>query len=351
MRERSHLTAALALVVVGSLAAACHKTSEPSENDAPAKAAPGPSTTSSAAAASNTPGAVVSLGARISRPAAARVVAIGDLHGDLDHTRRAFTLAGAIGPDGHWSGGALVVVQTGDEIDRGDDDRAIVDQVDVWKREAKAAGGELIALVGNHELMNAKLDFRYVTPGGFSAFADQASNAKASVLAQLPPDLPAEQRGRAAAFSPGGSYAQILAERPTFVKVGDTLFVHGGVLPAQVDFGLDALDEGVRDWLLAKRPEPPKLALAEDGPVWSRVYSDPGHEDCARLAAAESHLGITRMVVGHTVQKEGVTSACGQHVWRIDVGMSRAYGGPIQVLEIAGGHVRTLREGETDGGT
>jgi hypothetical protein len=346
MRERSQL--ALALVVTGLVASACHKTSEPAERDAPGKAASASGAATGSAAASAAP---VTLGPRISRPAAARVVAIGDLHGDLDHARRAFTLAGAIGPDGHWSGGSLVVVQTGDEIDRGDDDRAILDQVDVWKREAKAAGGELIALDGNHELMNAALDFRYVTPGGFAAFADQASNAPASVLAQIPPELPAVQRGRAAAFAPGGSYAKILAERPIFVKVGDTLFVHGGVLPAQVDFGLGALDEGVRDWLLAKRSQPPKLALAEDGPVWSRVYSDPGHEDCARLATAESRLGIARMVVGHTVQKDGVTSACGQHVWRIDVGMSRAYGGPIQVLEIAGGHVRTLREGGPDGGT
>ena len=341
MRERTSLGIGLALVVSGSLATACHK--EPSESDAPAKP-----TAASTPAASNAP---VTLGPRISRPAAARVVAIGDLHGDLDHTRRAFRLAGAIGPDGHWNGGSLVVVQTGDEIDREDDDRAILDQVDVWKREAKTAGGELIALDGNHELMNAALDFRYVTPGGFSAFDDQATNAPASVLAQLPPDLPAAQRGRAAAFAPGGSYAKILAERPLFVKVGDTLFVHGGVLPGQVDFGLDALDEGVRDWLLGKRPEPPKLAMAEDGPVWTRLYSDPGHEDCARLATAESRLGITRMVVGHTVQKDGVTSACGQHVWRIDVGLSHAYDGPIQVLEIAGGHVRTLREGATDGGT
>ncbi len=330
--------------VLGMLAiAGCSRPSEPDRPDRPAPVA-------SSATAPPPPPVAAAAAFPDTVAAAERIVAIGDLHGDLDATRRALRLAGAIDNADKWKGGKLVVVQTGDEIDRGDDDRAIVDQVDVWKREAKAAGGELIALDGNHELMNATLDFRYVTPGGFSAFADQASNAPASVLAEIPPELPAVQRGRAAAFAPGGSYAKILAERPIFVKVGDTLFVHGGVLPGQVDFGLDALDEGVRDWLLAKRPQPPKLALADDGPVWSRVYSDPGHEDCARLAIAESRLGITRMVVGHTVQKDGVTSACGQHVWRIDVGMSRAYGGPIQVLEIAGGHVRTLREAETDGG-
>jgi hypothetical protein len=66
--------------------------------------------------------------------------------------------------------GSLVVVQTGDEIDRGDDDRAILDLVEALKKQASAAGGELVALLGNHEIMNASLDFRYVTGGGFAAF-------------------------------------------------------------------------------------------------------------------------------------------------------------------------------------
>ncbi len=55
-------------------------------------------------------------------------------------------------------GGRLVVVQTGDEIDRGDDDREILDHVEKWERQAAAEGGELVALLGNHEIMNAALD-------------------------------------------------------------------------------------------------------------------------------------------------------------------------------------------------
>ena len=68
-------------------------------------------------------------------------------------------------------GGRLVVVQTGDEIDRGDDDREILDHVEKWERQAAAEGGELVALLGNHEIMNAALDFRCVTRRGFAAFS------------------------------------------------------------------------------------------------------------------------------------------------------------------------------------
>jgi len=40
------------------------------------------------------------------------------------------------------------------------------------------------------------------------------------------------------------------------------------------------------------------------------------------------------MIVGHTTNPDGITSACDDRVWRIDVGLAAAYGGPIQVLEL-----------------
>jgi hypothetical protein len=53
-------------------------------------------------------------------------------------------------------------------------------------------------------------------------------------------------------------------------------------------------------------------------------------------------LGVKRMVVGHTVQDQGINAACDGTVWRIDVGLSKAYGGPIQVLEIVDGVPKVL---------
>jgi hypothetical protein len=50
------------------------------------------------------------------------------------------------------------------------------------------------------------------------------------------------------------------------------------------------------------------------------------------------------MVVGHTVQHRGVNGACEGHLWRIDVGLSHYFGGPIQVLEIRGDDIAVLRE-------
>jgi hypothetical protein len=285
------------------------------------------------------PRLAASLSLRLSRPAPDRLVAIGDLHGDLEHARRALRLAGAIDEHDQWVGGRLMVVQTGDEIDRGDDDRAILDRVEDWKRQAAAAGGELVALLGNHEIMNASLDFRYVTPGSLAAFS--SFDGGGAMMGDLDPAA----RGRAAALQAGGPYAALEARRPLVVKVGDTVFVHGGILQKHVAYGLDRMNDEVDAWLGGRRRDPPQVVVAEDGPVWTRAYSaEDGAPACDELSATLAALGASRMVVGHTVQRGGANSACGGAVWRIDVGLSRYFGGPVEVIEIRGGQAHVLRE-------
>lgn len=269
-----------------------------------------------------------------------RLIAIGDLHGDLGAASRALTLGGAIDKSGEWVGGDLFVVQTGDEIDRGDDDRAVLDLFDRLAEKAKPKGGTVLALNGNHELMNAQLDFRYVTEGAYRAF-DEFSGAPP---AGMPPQ-PDAHKGRAAAFFPGGAYATKLAERPVVAIVGDSVFVHGGVSPKHVAYGLEKLDAETRDWLRGKRPAPPPVVVAEDGVVWMRSYSAaPGKEECDMLAKTLASLGAKRLVMGHTPQKPDISPACGEAAWRIDTGMSHHYGGPVEVLQIEGDRVTVLRE-------
>lgn len=47
-----------------------------------------------------------------------RIVAVGDIHGDLYNAGRVLQMAGVVDEDGNWSGNVDVFVQTGDIIDR-----------------------------------------------------------------------------------------------------------------------------------------------------------------------------------------------------------------------------------------
>jgi hypothetical protein len=151
-------------------------------------------------------------------------------------------------------------------------------------------------------------------------------------------------RGRVAAFFPGGPYARRLAERRVIVVVGDTVFAHGGVTTEHTRYGIERINRETARWMVGELHTPPGPIVDPDGPVWTRRYSNPDAEpDCIELEKTLADLRVRRMVVGHTPQKSGITSACEGGVWRIDVGLAAHYGGSVEVLQIRGDEVQVLR--------
>ena len=95
------------------------------------------------------------------RPAVRRLVAIGDVHGDLRATTEALRAGGVLDDENKWCGGETTVVQVGDQLDRGGDEIAILFLLERLRFEARRAGGELIVMNGNHETLTAAGRFRY----------------------------------------------------------------------------------------------------------------------------------------------------------------------------------------------
>jgi hypothetical protein len=96
-------------------------------------------------------------------PKVARLVAIGDLHGDIQKTHAAFRIAGLANSEGHWTGGTTTVVQVGDQLDRGGNEVAILYFLERMQAEAARAGGAVHWINGNHETLNVAARFRYAT--------------------------------------------------------------------------------------------------------------------------------------------------------------------------------------------
>ena len=196
------------------------------------------------------PAVVVDAGMVSQRPAVAPtrwspapgqdVIAVGDLHGDLSAAIQALRLAGVIDANRRWIGGQTVVVQVGDQLDRGDDERAILDYFESLSDQAFAAGGRFFPLLGNHETMNVGLDFRYVTPGGWTDFDDVTEGGDD----RLTRGYEEAHRGRVRAFRPGGPYARILARHNAImvvaailhfvVKAVEKIYDHFGQMAAAV---------------------------------------------------------------------------------------------------------------------
>jgi len=267
---------------------------------------------------------------------AERVVVIGDIHADLGAGRDAFRLAGGIDDDDHWIGGDLVIVQLGDFIGRSYEDREVLDFLLEVRAKAEAGGGKVHLVIGNHEVFGARLELGWVAPRAYAAFDGipelELDDPRLADLAQ-------SQRSRGAALMAGGPYAKKLAELPAVLRLGDTVFAHGGITPYWAEYGVDRINREVSQWFTGLTDEPASsrgvdAGNSDDGVMWSRHFSaDVTDEDCAMLADSLSILGAKRMIVAHTVH-ESITPRCNERVWAIDVGMSRYYGGEVQVLEI-----------------
>ena len=155
-------------------------------------------------------------------PHADKIVAMGDLHGDIYAFKRALRLGELIDENDDWIGGSTVLVQVGDQTDRGDFELEIFDLIERLTAQAEKVGGKVLALLGNHEIMNAELDFRYVTPMGFTNFSKFSSPISLR-LTKILPKISSGEKGRSIAFFPGGQMSAILAKHNVAVIVGDTI--------------------------------------------------------------------------------------------------------------------------------
>ncbi|CAH2060005.1 unnamed protein product [Thlaspi arvense] len=293
-----------------------------------------------------------------------RLVAIGDLHGDLEKSREAFMIAGLIDSSDKWTGGSTVVVQVGDVLDRGGEELKILYFLEKLKREAERSGGKVVTMNGNHEIMNVEGDFRYVTKKGleeFKAWLDWycLGNKMKSLCRGLEkPDDPYQGipmsfpraradcfeglRARIAALRPQGPIAKrFLSRNQTVAVVGDSVFVHGGLLAEHIEYGLEKINEEVTGWINGSRggaKYAPGYCRGGNSVVWLRKFSDEmAHRcDCSALEHALSTIpGVKRMIMGHTIQDAGINGVCGNKAIRIDVGMSKGCSdGTPAVLEI-----------------
>ena len=322
---------------------------------------------------------------------ARRVVAFADVHGAYDELVGLLRSQGIVDGALRWSGADTQLVSLGDLVDRGPASRRVLDLLMRLEGEARAAGGAVHVLLGNHEVMNLAGDLRYVSAGEYAAFAGPEDDAlreaawkrrierePAADRAAFDALHPAGWFAHRQAFSPEGRYGAWLLSRPFVLVVNDTAFAHGGLSPRVVELGLDetnrVLHRELADYLRAwpelsaglpdpetgefqQRPESLAAAgLAEQsaalralqdvpvfttaGPTWFRgqALCNPFTE-AANLEAALAKLGASRVVLGHSVTPtRRVTSRFDGRVILLDTGMlAAAYQGRPSALVIEGG--------------
>ena len=89
-------------------------------------------------------------------PAPGRVVAVGDVHGDVIAFRSTLRACALIDDAERWVGGDAVLVQCGDVLDRGTAEAECLALLRGLVDEARDAGGRVVRLLGNHEAVRPR---------------------------------------------------------------------------------------------------------------------------------------------------------------------------------------------------
>jgi hypothetical protein len=210
-----------------------------------------------------------------------RVVAFADVHGAYAELRALLREGGIVDGQDGWAAGRTHLVSLGDLLDRGADSRKVMDLLMRLQDEARAAGGQLHVVLGNHEAMNLLGDLRYVDAAEFAAYQDleapaARARAREAWAAQgegsgsaFDGKFPPGYFGHRAAFAPEGKYGRWLLQQPVAIVVNETLFMHGGPSEALRGMSLEELNIRYRTALaeylgLAARLEQAKLLVEGD---------------------------------------------------------------------------------------
>jgi hypothetical protein len=249
----------------------------------------------------------------MSRP----LYAIGDIHGDAARLVAILTKHGLIDTSAgsvKWAKPGVIVLLMGDVVDAKSRSGEFGDMIfqgslsDMWileflvtaSQEADKMGSSVLALLGNHELMNCRGHFDWVSPH----------------------HVPSVAMRRAYFMPGGGGYKALCTLFHTSVTYNGNHYSHAGI-------PLEASSAQKR--MLGKRVTPALLDMQED-PDLENLLS---HRDyLAESTKSSSYAAdivckrnmLTSMVIGHNFTGgEGIVSDYGGRVIYTDVGHSRAF--------------------------
>lgn len=282
------------------------------------------------------------------------IVAIGDLHGDIlqlitillhsklikkKNKNKCVSKSDYDINNYMWIGGSTYLVQLGDIFDGGG--RALEDtfddnEVEIYKflinlkKMAKEKNGNVILIIGNHEIMNFNKNYNYVqdkTMNKCLTVNDEDFNYK------LDSTKSCDISDRHKLFSiPNGPLARSMKKyMKGVVKINNNIFCHGGISELiSKKYNIKEINDILKSFLSGTIQNNNTLfqsIYGSNGIIWFRSYSKDNSE-CNQLTNTLTNLNAKRMIVGHTPQKNGITNRCQQfkkNLWAIDVGLSRAF--------------------------
>lgn len=237
-----------------------------------------------------------------------RIFAMSDIEGNIESFVSTLQNNQVIDKEFSWRFGDGHLVLNGDFVDRGKHVRQILWLIYKLETEAQKQGGKVHFILGNHELMNLQGDMRY-----------NADKYKA--LAQK---LKLSEKGLFVKETELGAW---LRTKNIAEKIGDHLFVHGGISDQVLETELtipemNQIAQKNYDKQRTDLTNKAKLLFGRYGPLWYRgLVRDYKYYDKLPESSVDEILSFyaaKNIIVGHNVVEDISTDYNGK-VIRIDV--------------------------------
>lgn len=217
-----------------------------------------------------------------------KIVFISDIHGD--HTYMDCTLKNlnVIDSDGNWNFNKNHLVIAGDMVDRGNEVSKVLWKIVALSEQARAAGGMVHYLIGNHEQYILKGNFSRVDPLNLYAIEQMMSFKDA--------------------YSDKTYLGKWLRTRPVIVKIGSMIITHGGISPdtANKNFSLQQINQAMWDYWENKSVDDSlkEVILGKTGVTQYRGYVRQNDEvkkaTPQQIDTILKTYNASQIIVGHT---------------------------------------------------
>lgn len=233
-------------------------------------------------------------------PSPEKMFILSDIEGNFDSFYSLLLNNGIIDTSLSWTFNKGHLVLIGDFLDRGNQVIETLWLIHKLEQEAKANGGYVHFILGNHEILNLKGDTKYMHRKYKST--TKLLNIDSSLL-----------------WGSKSYLGQWLRTKNIVEKIGDILFVHGGI-SQQVNskmYLLNEINTRYRDELRKAEDvstpgyDDTASILGSMGPLWYRGYYKIQNGKIASHAQVDSTLSeyaVKHIVTGHTIVGDTITT-------------------------------------------
>ena len=235
-----------------------------------------------------------------------KMLVISDIEGNFEAFRKLLQGNKVIDENFNWTFGKDHLVLVGDFVDRGKMVTEVLWLIYSLEEKAKAAGGYVHYILGNHEIMNMANEIDYV-------------NERYIQHAQLM-NKPYMQL-----FGPNAEIGRWLATKNVVERVGNTLFTHAGISGYMnlLNLSLKELNEITRPFYTDTTYKYPddrlNLIYSDFGPFWYRNYYKAPRANISQIDSTLDIYGVRTISTGHTIIANEIRSLYNGKLYNTDV--------------------------------